>query len=439
MTITLIRPNMGIKQGQDYQDLGSMEPYALAVVAGAVPTGHEIRMFDDRLETIDYDAPTDLVAITVETFTARRAYTIAQQFRQRGVPVVLGGFHASLIPEEAKNYADSVIVGEAEGVFERIVSDLQQNKLQPFYRSGFHQPLGGYQANRSIFQGKDYLPMTLTHFSRGCPYACSYCPDAALYQGKIRYRPVKEVVREIEQFERDTVFFVDNNITTDPRRLRELLAAITPLKIKWISQADIYVAQDRPLLKQMAQSGCIGLVVGFETLSKGSLRQMNKLLNVALHDRYCELVQSFHGEGISLWAAFLFGYDHDTTDTIKATLDFALKHKFFFAAFNQLIPYYGTPIYQFLKHENRLLFDRWWIDPEYRFGQTAFIPKNMTPEELSAGCLQARLTFNSHANILNRGTNYRANLRTLSKMRMFFKYTYLFKKEVQNKQDLVLR
>ncbi len=396
-------------------------------------------MYDERLEEIDYDEKTDLVAITVETFTAKRAYAISSRFRERGIPVVLGGFHASLIPEEAKQHADSVVIGEAEPIFNTVLEDFQNNRLKPIYNSGYKSDLVGHRSNRSIFKGKKYLPITLTHFSRGCPYSCSYCPDAVLYGGKIRFRSIEDVVADIESQENELVFFVDNSITYNKENLKALLRAITPLKIKWISQADISVAQDNELLQLMVNSGCFGLVVGFESLSEGNLRQMRKSPNLPLLSQYSSLVKRIHGYGISMWAAFLLGYDSDTKDSIKETLDFALKHKFFFAAFNQLIPYYGTPIYKFLEQEKRLLFDKWWLDDNYRFNQTAYIPKNMSAQDLSDECSKARQIYNSGMNMLFRAGNIKADLNNIQKFSLFFKYASIFKKEIQNKQELILK
>jgi radical SAM superfamily enzyme YgiQ (UPF0313 family) len=435
MKITLIRPNMGVKNGQNYKDIGSMEPYALAIIAGITPPEVEVVMFDDRLESIPYDDPTDLVAITVETFTAKRAYHIAVEYRKRGVPVVIGGFHASLIPQEVAEYADAVVVGEVEPVWLTILEDARHNKLAKFYHTGFKCNLAGFQANRSIYKNKKYIPITLTHFSRGCPFSCTYCPDAVLYQGSLRYRPIPEVLAEIEQQEHDFVFLVDNNISADKKKFKSFLKAIMPLGIKWISQTDVRVADDPNLLKLMQKSGCVGLVIGFETLDKNNLSMMNKPQNINHLTRYDDLVKRIHDHGIAMWAAFLLGYDADTKDTFNIVLEFALKHKFFFAAFNQLIPYYGTPIYQKLAQQKRLLFDKWWLDENYRFGYSTFLPKNMSPEELTLGCMQARMTFNSFGNILRRGTNFKANF---MKMKIFLKYTYLFRKECINKQNIVL-
>ena len=429
---------MGVKEGEDYKDLGSMEPYAIAILAGLISKGIEVRFFDDRLDTIDYDEKTDLVAISVETFTAKRSYRIAQRYRDRGVPVIMGGFHPSLVPYESIQYADSVIIGEAEPVMEKVIEDFETGQLKRFYNTGFNCDMSQYTPNRTIFKNKRYIPITLTHFSRGCPYACSYCPDAVLYQGKIRFRPVKEVIKELEREQSRFVFFVDNNITCHKEKLKQLLMELAPLKIKWISQADINIAQDADLLRLMRQSGCFGLVVGFESLSLGNLKQMNKKMNIPLLSKYGELVRRIHDSGIGMWAAFLLGYDHDTKDTVKATLDFALKHRFFFAAFNHLIPYYGTPIYEYFRKEKRLLFDKWWLDPNYRFGQAVFRPKNMSHQELTDECLNARLAYNKYSNILRRATNFNANTRNLGKLGWFFKYTYLFKQEIKNKQNLVL-
>jgi radical SAM superfamily enzyme YgiQ (UPF0313 family) len=245
---------------------------------------------------------------------------------------------------------------------------------------------------------------------------------------------------DIKKQQRKLIFFVDNNISYNKIEFTRLLKAITPLKINWVSQADINIGKDDKLLKLMYKSGCLGLVVGFESLSENNLKQMNKTINMHLLSKYDELIKRIHSNGLSMWAAFLLGYDYDTVETIKTTLDFALKHKFLFAAFNQLIPYYNTPIYDFLKREKRLIFDKWWIDPDYRFGQVTYLPHNMHPEELSKACQEARLTFNNNINITKRIIkNALVHYKDLSSILLFFKFMYSFKKEIKNKQNMILK
>ena len=438
MKLTLVKPNIGTKNGKKYRDIASMEPYALAVIAGATPSDIEIQMFDDRIEEIDYDVPTDLAAITVGTYTAKRAYQIADQYRARGVPVVLGGFHASLIPDEASKHADSVVVGEAEPVWKNVLDDLRAGKLKKIYQAGFKCNLAGLRPDRSIYNNKKYIPVTLTHFSRGCPYQCTFCPDGALYEGSIRYRSVTDVVNDIAAQSREFIFFVDTNISANKQKLKELLRAIAPLKIKWFSQADINIARDDELLKLLPKSGCSGLVVGFETLNMENLKMMNKTQNVKVFDRYDELVSKIHDHGICMWGSFLLGYDSDTLDSFRYTLDFALKHKFFLAAFNPLIPFFGTPIYSQLEKEKRLLYDRWWIDSSYRFGLPLYQPKNMTPEQLYDGCADTLRKFTAFSSIFKRSANFKANLKSFFNFKAYFIYNLLYKREFEKKYLLKL-
>ncbi|MCP4156835.1 MAG: B12-binding domain-containing radical SAM protein [bacterium] len=439
MKLTLIRPGIGSKKnGLEYEEIGAMEPYALALIAGLTPPDVEVKLVDDRMETINFDEETNLVAINVETFTAKRAYRIAREFRERDIPVIMGGFHASMLPDEALEHADSVVAGEAEPVWETVISDFRAGKLKRIYESGFKCDMSGYKPDRSIYKDKKYLPITLTHFSRGCPYRCTFCPDATLYEGRLRFRPVEDVVADIESQDRDFVFFVDNNITTNRKRFKELLIAIEPLKVKWISQGDINMGQDEEMLKLMKKSGCLGLVIGIETLDFNNLSMMNKPQNISSFARYDDLIKRIHWNGISIWAAFLLGYDSDTTETFQRVLDFALKHKFFIAGFNPLIPYCGTPIYEQLKSEGRLLYDKWWLDPNFRFGDVVYRPRNMLPEQLMKGVVEMRDDFDKPFSILKRASNFRSNLRNIFKMGLFAKYSALLKEELRNKHQLEL-
>ncbi len=438
MKLTLIKPNIGSRNGLKYKDIGCMEPYALSIIAGLTPPGIDIRFIDERMENIDFDSPTDIVAINVETFTARRAYQIARTFRSRHVTVILGGFHPSLIPTEAIRFADSVVIGEVEPIWSSILHDFRTGNLKKVYNSGYRCDMKGILPDRSIFNRYRYLPFTLTHYSRGCPYSCTYCPDAVLYEGNIRYRPVEDVITDIESQSRPYIFFVDNNISANKQKFKELLRELIPLQIKWVSQADINVGEDDELLDLMKKSGCEGLVVGFETLNPDNLTLMNKPQNIKAFSRYDMNITRIHDHGIAIWAAFLFGYDSDTKDTFKYTMDFALRHKFHFAGFNPLIPYYGTPIYNRLQAEKRLLFDKWWLNPAYRFGDVTFQPKHMTPEELSHGCIDSLKYFSGFPSLLKRSTNFKVVFKDFFLFKVFFIYNMLIRREIRKKEYIEL-
>lgn len=438
MKITLIKPNIGRREHSLYVDEARMEPLMLGVLAGLTPPDVDVVLFDDRMEPIPFDEPTDLVAITVETYTARRAYEIADEFRARGVPVILGGMHVALIPEEARMYADSIFIGDAETVWAQVVEDVRYHRLKPEYYGppGIAQ-IGGVMPRRDLYRGKGYLPMSLMQFSRGCRFACSFCAVTQYFDKKHYLRRIDEVVAEIENQDRRFLFFIDDNIASNQAALKELCYALIPLKVGWISQASLDVTRNPDLMKLMERSGCWGNVMGFETITPASLRDAKKSPNIPEFSHYAHEVKVLKDHGMQTWAAFTLGYDHDTIDSIEATVEFALKSKFALAAYNILMPYPGTPLYKMLADQNRLLFDgKWWLHPEYRFNQAAFVPSLMTPDELTDACHGARTRYNSIPSLLRRFSDWKTNLRSVARAASFWRYSLLFKKEVYKKHGM---
>ncbi len=435
MKITLIKPTIGRLEHSLYVDEGRMEPLMLGVLAGLTPPGIEIEMFDDRMESISYDQPTDLVAITVETYTARRAYEISAEFRQRGIPVIMGGMHPTLLPDEVSQHADSILLGDAETIWQQIISDAQSGQLKARYEAppGIAQ-LDGTQPRRDIYQDRGYLPLSLMQFSRGCRFACNFCAVSQYFNHKHYIRSIEETVAEIEAQERKFIFFVDDNIATDIAMLKALCQALIPLKINWISQATLDITHDAELMGLMAESGCLGHVMGFESINQESLRDAKKSPNISHFNHFEREVKILRNHGMQTWAAFTLGYDHDTIDSIRATMAFALKNRFTFAAFNILMPYPNTPLYNSLKAQGRLLYDgQWWLHPEYRFNQAAFVPKNMSADELTEVCHDIRKQFNSIPSMLYRFSDIKTNLRSLWRASSYWRYATLFRKEVYKK------
>lgn len=438
MKITFIKPNIGRREHSLYVDQGRMEPLMLAVLAGMTPPDIDVVMYDDRMEPIPYDDKTDLVAITVESYTARRAYEIADEYRQRGVPVILGGMHPTLIPEEALHYADSLFMGDAELVWSQVVDDARRGTLQKVYQGapGVAQ-IGGVMPRRDLYQGKGYLPMMLLQYTRGCRFACSFCAVSEYFDKRTYVRRIDEVLEEIEKEGRRFLFFVDDNIASDQKALKELCRELIPLKVKWFSQASLDVTKDEGLVKLMADSGCVGNVMGFESITAASLRDAKKSPNLPGFSNYTKEVAILREYGMQTWAAFTLGYEHDTYDSIMATMEFALENRFTFAAFNILMPYPNTPLYRKLEQEKRHLFDgQWWLHPQYRFNQAAFVPRRMSPEQLTEACHQARKRFNSIPSLFYRFSDMKTNLRTLWKVGTYWKYTTLFRREVYKKHGM---
>lgn len=400
MKLLFILPAIGRKDGEKYIGTWKMEPLMIAALKALTPPDIETCLFDDRIEAIDYSVDVDLVAITVETYTASRAYQIAAKFKQRNIPVVMGGYHVTALPDEAVQYADCVIVGNAESVWKTMLADFQSGKLQERYdveRGGI--PL---MPDRSIYGAKKYLPLSLIETGRGCPNHCEFCAITCFYYAKYIPRPIEDIVAEIEQAKNKFVFFVDDNLSADREHLMSLCRAITPLKIKWTSQVSLAVAKDDELLKTMKKSGCQVLLIGFESLDQKNLDQMNKSWNYQMGERD-EFVRKMHKAGIGIYATFVFGFDADAVETFDDTIKFAMKHKFFFAAFNHLLPFPGTPLYERLQESDRLLYEKWWLKEGYRYGDIPYRPLRISHEELKDKCAAVRRRFFSPFNILKRG------------------------------------
>lgn len=440
MKTTLIKPNMGHIKDVPYIDEGRMEPLQLGLLAGMTPREIEIEIFDDRCEEIQYDRPTDLVAITVESFTAKRAYEISDQYRRRGAKVVLGGVHVTLIPEEATSYADCIIINDAESVWAEMINDFIKGGLKSIYKGAFSEtPQADFTPERRFFKDKGYLPITLTQFSRGCIHSCNFCAIHAYFKNKHFFRHCDDVINEIRQQEHKIVFFVDDNIVANPEAAKELFRALIPLQIHWVSQASIDMVYDSELMDLMCESGCRGHVIGFESINPKVLTALNKtpnLLNFNAYEKEIEIIKSY---GLQTWAAFLIGHDEDTPESLYDTLRFALRHKFTFAAFNLLMPYPNTVLYQRLREEKRLLFDgKWWLHPEYRFNHAAFKPLHMTAKELTEISFDLRKKWNSSSSIFSRFLDPRTNMRSLENMILYWTYNPIFRREVFKKQNIIL-
>ncbi|HEV3260799.1 MAG TPA: radical SAM protein [Gemmataceae bacterium] len=411
MRITLIYPAVGRKENRPYVRAWQMQPLSMALLASLMPPDIDVRFYDDRMEEIPFDEPTDLVAMSVETFTALRAYKIARQFRARGVPVVLGGYHVTLLPDEARREADAIVVGDAEPVWQRLLEDARHRRLEPVYDGRGRRVLSAIRPRREIFAGKRYQNITLVEFARGCNFRCDFCSITAFHEAGQNHRPARDVAAEMETTGSRRFFIVDDNIVSQPAKVRELCRELIPLKVGWVGQASIHIAQDEELLDLMVQSGCRGVLIGMESLDPANLRDMGKSWNVAACG-YAESLRRFRAHGLAVYGTFVFGYDNDDHNVVQRSVDFAREHKLFLAAFNHLIPFPGTPLYARLQRDGRLLQPRWWLDPDGRVGDVTFRPKKVSPAELQALCLEARRQFYGWGSILERLGDRQANARS---------------------------
>ena len=404
LKLTIIHPCIGRKPGQKYIRTWQMEALPAATLAGLTPGDVEIRFYDDRMEAIPFDETTDLAAISVETYTAKRAYQIATEYRKRRVPVVMGGFHATLCPNEVAQYAEAVVCGEAETLWPQVLDDARHGKLEKFYRQSGRPALVNLRPNRSIFRGKRYLPIGLVEAGRGCHFKCDFCAVQAVFNSTQSRRPADAIVAEIKQMkhERKLFFFVDDNITSNMEQAKDFFRALIPLGIRWVSQSSINAAHDEEFLELLAQSGCQGVLIGFESLNPANLKDMNKAFNT-MRGGFEKALANLRRHRIRVYGTFIFGYDRDMPESFHHTVEFAKEHALYIAAFNHLTPFPGTPLYQRLQSEGRLLYENWWLDDRYSYNQIPFQPRGMTPETLRRNCLEARREFYSWRSIFQRG------------------------------------
>lgn len=432
MRLTLIHPCIGRRRDQPYIRLWQMEPLPPAAIAGLTPRDIEIKFYDDRMERIPYDEPTDLVAISVETYTAKRAYQIASEYRKRNVPVVMGGFHATLCPEEVVQYADAVVVGEAETLWDTVLRDAERGTLQTFYCADARPSLAGMRPDRSIYAGKNYLPIGLVEAGRGCHFVCDFCAIQTVFNHTQTRRSSTDIFTELESLRnKPLIFFVDDNITSNMVQAKDFFRELKKLKIKWVSQASINAAHDEEFLHLIKESGCQGVLIGFESLNPENLKKMNKGFN-NMQGGYKKALANLRKYNIRLYITFVFGYDGDTESSFKESVDFALRHKFYIAAFNHLTPFPSTPLYKRLEEEGRLLFDKWWLDDLYSYNMIPFQPAQMTPERLQRGCVEARAEFYDWSNIWTRSLDS-VNRSSAAMWWQFYGINAMFHREVRQR------
>lgn len=377
---------------------------ALPILAGLSPTDVEISLTDDLLTPIDLGKDlkeVDLVGITVLSKTALRAYDIAEAYRRKGIRVVLGGIHPTALPEEAREHADSVVVGEAEGVWLHLVEDARTGNLKPFYRQEGYTDLSGMpMPRRDILPKRGYLPLDVVQVSRGCPFRCEFCTVQKFFGEAHRFRPVSEVVEEVRRLPHRWMMFNDDNIIGNPSYSKELFKALIPLKKKWFGQASLSGLKKVENVEGLARSGCTSLFIGFESLSKKNLVTSQKFQNDP--SEYRDIIESLHRHGIAVCGAFIFGFDEDDPSVFEETVSFAIQTKLFSAVFMILTPYPETAFYHRVKEEGRLVQDQWWLSERPEDSAPYFLPMKMSAEALREGWKGAWKKFNSFSSIWKR-------------------------------------
>jgi radical SAM superfamily enzyme YgiQ (UPF0313 family) len=378
-------------------------PLVLPLLAGLTPEGIDVRLVDENVEPVDLSADVDWVAITCMTASAPRAYEVSDAFRARHIPVVMGGIHPTVLPDEAALHADAVITGEAELVWKEVIADLTGGRLKPRYRhNGFCDLVGLPRPRRELLQVDRYLTINVVQTARGCPNACSFCSVSTVAGRRYRFRPVREVIDELLSLGGGWIGFVDDNITGDPKRAKEFFEALIPLGRRWVGQADLNMAKDPELLALAARSGCHAMFVGIESISQENLRATHKIPNVGLDMEAA--IRTIHKAGIEIIGSFVLGLDGDDTSVFTRTVDFAVRNQLVAAQFAVLTPFPGTMMREQLEREKRIIDHDW---SHYTMSNVVFRPKNMLPEELANGQRWVYRRFYSFPSILKRSLTAR--------------------------------
>ena len=382
MRILFVAP--GWPKGRLWGELGFKFPsLSLAALAAVTPDSFEIALWDENIEKSAPTGPVDLVAITAMTPQAPRAYAIADSLRARGIPVVMGGFHASVLPDEALHHVAAVVVGEGETVWPRLLNDFRQGKLAPLYRADSLVAMADIPtARRTLFAGKRYLFTNTLQTTRGCPFECEFCSVTAFYGRKYRTRPVANVLAELTELRKRNsfAFFVDDNLVANRAYALELFAGMKGMGFKWLSHAPIDTGRDPELLRAAGESGCIGLFVGFESLNQETLAAMGKVTNRATS--YLDDARAFRDHGIGILGSFVLGCDGDTPEIFPRILRFCEEARLESAIFPILTPYPGTAVRRRLEEEGRIVSNAW---EDYDMGHVTFQPRGMTAKELQEG------------------------------------------------------
>jgi radical SAM superfamily enzyme YgiQ (UPF0313 family) len=406
---------------------------ALPILASLTPPDVEISYTDDLLTPIDPGRDlkeVDLVGITVMSKTALRAYRISEAYQKKGIPVVLGGIHPTALPEEAGQHADSVVIGEAEEIWPHLVDDARVGRLKPLYRAeGLIDPAKIPRPRREILPGKGYFPVDVVQVSRGCPFHCEFCSVRKFFGETYRFRPVAQVIDEIKTLRRRLILFNDDNIFGHPSYSRELLKALIPLRKRWVGQISLSALKEVNHVELMVRSGCKGLLIGFESLSRDTLTRSRKFQNDPRE--YGEIIDRLHRSGIAIWGAFIFGFDEDDPSVFETTAAFAIRSKLFSAAFAILTPYPETPFYHRIKAEGRLVEDPWWLMERPDQSAPHFLPAKMSRETLREGWRKAWHDFYAYPSILKRfHWNYAP---TLTNRLIYFPFQWMQHRFTQKK------
>jgi radical SAM superfamily enzyme YgiQ (UPF0313 family) len=377
--LLLISPrNSSVKttKGRQLAHLG------LPAVAALTPARDwDVHIVDDLNEPIDFNADADLVGVSIFTAQATRGYEIADRFRARGTPVVIGGMHASALPDEAAAHADAVVVGEAERSWPVLVEDFERGEMKSRYHNAREWDPSEYiPPRRDLLKTRVAFGMTPVQTTRGCPYRCNFCSVHEFFGGKYLHRPVKDVIAELRAIPQKHILFIDDHIMGNVKYARELFTAMVPLKKRWGGQSTLGVARDKELLVLAQRSGCFSMFIGVESVIQETLAEANKGFNKTKD--YLSLIKNYRDHGIAIVAGTIFGFDTDGPDVFEKTVAFYDMAEVAVPNYGVLCPFPGTGQFNALRAEGRLLTEDWSM---YTGSHVVFKPKRLGVQELLDG------------------------------------------------------
>lgn len=418
MKIKLIVPRW--PKGSIWSSFVFRFPYlSVTTLAALTPKDIDVVIADENANEIDFNEKVDIAAISIMTPLALRGYEIADKYRSMGVKVVMGGFHATWMPEEALMHSDAVVIGEAEHVWPVLLEDFKNNELKKTYKPGCFAPLDKSPVpRRDLLNKSKYFFINTLQATRGCPFNCDFCSVTSFYGRTYRYKPIEDIERELQSMAGGSnfLFLVDDNVVGNPAYASKLFKLLKKYPHKWLSQASTTFVDYPELLKLAKESGCYGMFVGFETLSQEGLDKLNKRFNRS--DTYADLIKKMHDHGMGVQGSFIFGYDWDTKDSFDIVSDFVEKVKMDSVLYTILTPYPGTKVFERMKAEGRLITTDW---SKYDMAHVVYKPKNMTVEELQEGYLNANRRFYSWKSMFKRLPAFRRSLMVFGPMNWGFK------------------
>jgi len=388
---------------QTHHKMGVL-PLALPTLAALTPPGFDVRIIDENIEDIDFNAPVDIVGITFLTCYARQGYELADRFRDAGGHVALGGVHVTMCAEEALQHADTVFIGEAEDTWEMFLNDFKRGKPKRLYKPGKPPDLTRLVIPRWDLVKNEYYRSNLVQASRGCYYDCDYC-SMPRYVGPLRNKPVENVIAEIKATKDygrvpgiHYVYFADEDVICNKKYAKTLFKAMIPLKVRWISQVSINIAMDDELLDLAAKSGCEAVFIGFESIIQENLDSVGKgKLNKVGY--FKEAIDKLHRKGIAVFAFIMFGFDGDDASIFQKTVDFFEEIPVAFPIINILGPLPGTRFYDRMKAEGRLIEASW---ERFDARNVLIEPKKMSADTLIKGVNWSLRKFYSADAVLER-------------------------------------